>query len=178
MFDHGVLIHALVADAPALHGLAGRIQRQVGIYGTGAVADQHGEVVHLACLAAFHQQAGVHAQFLADQMVVHRAHCKRRRDDGALGPGFAVADDQDARADAHRALGVLAQPVHGLLQPALAVCDVECRVQDHGLKGAVVQALNGLQFLIAQDRAVEPHQVRDLLGLVEQVAARAEQHAQ
>jgi hypothetical protein len=43
---------------------------QVGVHGLGAIARQHGEVVHFARGAGFHHQAGGGAQAFAHQVLV------------------------------------------------------------------------------------------------------------
>ena len=48
-----------------------RLERQVRIDGAGAVADEQGEMMHLARLAAFEDQADLGARPFADQMMVH-----------------------------------------------------------------------------------------------------------
>jgi hypothetical protein len=56
------------------------LHRQVGVHGLGAIAGQHGEVVHLARGAGFHHQAGGGAQALAHQVVVDGRQRQQRRD--------------------------------------------------------------------------------------------------
>jgi hypothetical protein len=57
------------------------------VHGLGAVAGQHGEVVHLARAAGFDHQAGGGAQAFAHQVVVDGRQRQQRRDgDLARGP--------------------------------------------------------------------------------------------
>ena len=67
--------------------------------------------------------------------------------------------------------------MHRLLQPARPVGDIEGRIEHHRLEGAIVQSLDGLKLLVAQNRAVQPHQMRIAFSLIKQIAARANQHA-
>ena len=50
-----------------------RLHGEVGVDRGGAVADEQGDVVHLADVAGLDEQADLGAGLLADQVVVHRA---------------------------------------------------------------------------------------------------------
>ena len=57
-----------------------RLEREVRMDRLGAVAGEHGEVVHLARRAGLDHEAGAGAQAGAHQMVVHGAGGEQRRD--------------------------------------------------------------------------------------------------
>jgi hypothetical protein len=63
---------------------------QVGVDGHRAIADQHGEVMHLARLARFDHQANVRARAFADQVVVQARDRQQHRDGGVLAVDAAV----------------------------------------------------------------------------------------
>ena len=84
-----------------------RLQRQVRMHGLGAVAGEHGEVMHLARAGGLDHQAGGRAQALAHQVVVHGRQRQQRRDRDLLAVHAPVGDDQDvvAAADGVDAFG-------------------------------------------------------------------------
>ena len=59
-------------------------------------------MVHLARLAAFHHQADLVAQALADQVVMHRGGGEQGGDRDALGRDGAIGQDQDVVVGQHR----------------------------------------------------------------------------
>ena len=54
------------------------------MHGLGAVAGEHGEVMHLARRAGLDDQAGGRAQAFAHQVLVHRREREQRRDRDVL----------------------------------------------------------------------------------------------
>ncbi len=67
-------------EAAALVQILERLDGQIGIDGAGAVADQQGEVHHLARLARFHDQRHLGARLFANQVVVHRGQRQQAGD--------------------------------------------------------------------------------------------------
>ena len=59
-----------------------RLDGQVGVDGSGAVADEQRDVVALAGVPRLDDQAGPGPRLLPDQMVVHGAGQQQRRDRG------------------------------------------------------------------------------------------------
>ena len=74
-------------------------------------------MVHLARFAGLDDDAGAHAQALADQVVVHRRGGQQRRDRDAVLADLAVRQDQDGVVGQHRLGGFLADPGDGLFHP-------------------------------------------------------------
>ena len=79
-----------------------RFEGEVGVDGFGAVAGQHGEMVHLAGFAGFDDEAGRGAQALADQVVMHGGRGQQRRNGDAVGGDEAIAEHDDVVFAARR----------------------------------------------------------------------------
>src|SRR3546814_1948890 len=82
-----------------------------------AIAGQYAEVMHLARFARLDDEAGLHPQALADQMMVDRRRRQRGRDCDAFGRGHAVGQYQDVLIRQHRVRRLVADALDGLLQP-------------------------------------------------------------
>ena len=96
-----VLVDRLVGAQVARQALVDRGERfhgQVGVHGFGAVAREHGEVVHFARGAGFHHQAGGGAQTFAHQVLVDGRQREQRGNGDLRGADRTVADDQDVLA--------------------------------------------------------------------------------
>ena len=61
------------------HGAHG-VEREVRVHRRGAVAEQQREVVHLARLGGLDHQARLHADAVADEVLLHRGEREQRRD--------------------------------------------------------------------------------------------------
>ena len=72
-----------------------RLEGDVRVHRAAAVADQQGEVVHLAGLAGLEHQRHARAQALADQVVVEAGHREQRGDRREVLRHPAVAEDED-----------------------------------------------------------------------------------
>ena len=84
------------------------LERDVGVDGAGAVADQRREVMDLARLAGLQDEAGLQARALAHQVVVHGGDGQQRRDRRAAPTDAAVAEDQDVDASGDDVMGLVA----------------------------------------------------------------------
>ena len=87
----GRLLGAQRRGVRGTQGLEG-LEGEVGVHRLRPVAGQDAEVVHLARLAGLDDQAGLHAQALADQLVVHRRRRPARRGWGCAPAGGARSD--------------------------------------------------------------------------------------
>ncbi len=153
----------LVHGGQGLHG-------QPGVHGLGAVAGQHGEVVHLARAAGLHHQAGAGAQALADQVLVHGRQRQQRRDRHAVGARAPVADDEDvvpAADGVHRLRAQAGQArLHALGAPGQRVGDVQHRAAELALRVALDVAQLGhvgrVQHRLAH---LQPHRRVDLVDV-------------
>ncbi len=111
-FDGGldVILEGLLAANVLEQALADQVveglERQVGIDGADAVADQQGEMMHLARFARFEHQAGAGAGAGADQVMVQAGDREQRRDGRVLRVNAAVGQDQDVGAAGDRLVGL------------------------------------------------------------------------
>ena len=110
--------HALAVPPGQLDLVGDGLQGQPGIDRAGAVADQRRQVMHVARLAGFHDQAGVAADAGGDQRLMHGRGRQQSGRQRVAAIHAAVGEDQQARAAANCRDGVGAQPVDGRFQPA------------------------------------------------------------
>ena len=160
-------------DVPADRLGPDGVKGQVGVYGRRAEAEEEGEVVHLAGLGRFHQEAGLHPDAVAHQPLVH---CRERQQDGnghRAGVHPAVTEDEDAAALVE-GLGCLArQPVHGRFErtrPSVGGVEEGQRVRlKHplGLDGRESRHL-----LVGEDGSRQGEAVALLRRLIQGVAVR------
>ena len=133
-----------------------RLEGEIGVHRLGAVARQHAEMVHLARLAGLDDEAGLHAQALADQVVVHRRGGQRRRDRDAVGPGGAVGQDQDVDVGQHRlgrlAAHLLQRRLQARRRPSSAGQVMSMRGGAEGAVEQLVDRADLLQVVVGQDR--------------------------
>ena len=90
-----------VEHAPADQVLD-RLHREVRVDRGGAVADQQGDVVHLAHVAGLDEQADLGAGLLPDQVVVHGRGQQQRRDRRQVAARVAVGQDDEPGAGLDR----------------------------------------------------------------------------
>ena len=104
--------------------MAGGFPGEPGANGTGAVADQAGQVVGAPALGRVNNEGGLQAQSQVEQVVVHRPHRQQGRDraGGGINAGRlatlapAIRQHHDRCAGAHGRLGLPTQPLHGVLK--------------------------------------------------------------
>mmetsp|Transcript_26961 Transcript_26961/g.68276 ORF Transcript_26961/g.68276 Transcript_26961/m.68276 type:complete len:226 (+) Transcript_26961:835-1512(+) len=106
---------------PVEHALVG----EVGVHSRRAVADEAGEVVRRPGLSRLHDNRGAQAQRLVEQVVVHRAHGQKRRDEelararGAAKGGVGlVGENERVRTLLNRSNGLCAQCLDGRRETA------------------------------------------------------------
>ena len=106
-----------------------RLQRQVGVYGLGAVACQQGEVVGLSRRARLHNQTSVATLASFHQMLVDSRQGQQRRHGHAGLAHFAVGHDEDVVAALDRVYRFSAQGgdfgLDAFAAPGSGVGDVE-----------------------------------------------------
>ena len=156
------------------HQLVERLERQVGVDGARPVADQGGEVVHLARLAGLEDDPGPQAGALQRQVVVDRGHRQQRRDGGAFGAQPAVGQDDDVHALGDRLAGFAADALDRLLHARLPLRHRPGDVEGPRFVDVVFDVPQRLELAVQQDRLFEQQLVGVLGGLFEQVALVAE----
>ena len=95
--------------------------RQIGIDGTGAVAQQGGKVVHQPRLAAFQNQCHGRALAGADQVLAHGAHSQQAGDGHVVFVDLPVREDQDVGAVPVGTVHIHEQTLDGFLQIGVLV---------------------------------------------------------
>ncbi len=132
-----------------------RLEGQVRIDGAGAVADEQGEVMHLARLAALEDQADLGARALADQVMMHPGDGEQGRDRRHRPRMAAIAEDDEIVAGSDHLAGVTAQGVHRLFQSLFALVDGEQDRQRDRFEIArtlAVQLPQLVQLVVFEDR--------------------------
>ncbi len=153
-----------------------RLEGHVRADGRGAVAQQQGDVVHLACVAALDEQAHARPGLLADQVVVDGTHRQQRRDRRLLGGDAPVAQDQQGHAVGDRRRGLAAQVLEGVRQALPAVGDPVAGLQDGGAESlgptTPVHVDEAGQLLLGEDRVRQVDLSATVRRGIEQVALR------
>ena len=125
-------------------------------------------MVHLARLTGLDDEAGLHAQSLADQAVVDSGRGERRRYGDPIGGGGAIGDDQDVHVRQDLVRGVGAQPVERTLQPGVALDRGPGGVEGRGAESAVDKFRDRPDLL---EITVGQHRLGDFQALVRARAA-------
>ena len=152
-----VLLHlgGLQRQAVLHADLFQRFEGDIGIDRLGAVAGQGAEMMHLAWLAAFHHQADLVAQALADQVVVHRGGGEQGGDRDAIGRHRAIRQHQDVVVGQHRVGDLAADAFHRALHADRALRGRPGGVDRAGAERAAGQRIDRadlLQIGVGQDR--------------------------
>jgi len=98
-----------------------RLEREVRVDRTGAVAEQQRHVVHLARLASLEHQADLRAGLLADEVVVHGGDEEQRGDGRQVLVRVAVAEDDQLRPARDRVAHLAAHVVERATQALAAL---------------------------------------------------------
>ena len=147
--------------------------RVVRIDATRGVAHQCRKVVRGHGVAALHHDVGKGTHAGADQVVVHAAHGEQRRH-GHLARSGTIAQHHDVHAVADRSLNVLCKLLERSLQCALAGITAVHGTETAGLKAHAVDGADAVKLLLAQQRALQAHQLAGRTGVLEQVAVVAQ----
>ena len=142
------------AGQAVLHGDDG-LERQIRIDRLGAVAGQAREMVHLARLAGFDDEADRGAQAGADQVVMHGGAGEQRGNRNPVRARHAVGQDDDVDALADRGFGARAEFVEHLLEAGRAETGMEGGVERTRLEmrvGNLGDRADLLEIRVGQDR--------------------------
>ena len=142
-----VLFHQALVDQ-----LADHLMGQIGVDRPRAEAQQRGEVVNVAGLAALQNDGNGGALLGAHQMLLQRRHRQQRRDGHMVFIHAAVGQDQDVGAVAVGAVAADEQPVQRTVQRRGLV--IQQRDGLHREAGAL-HVLDLHQIGVAEDRAFQ-----------------------
>ena len=150
----------------------------VGAYGRGAEPEQEGDVVHLAGIAAFDEQADAGTGLFVDQVVVDGSDGEQGRNGRVNGVDAPVAHDQEAHPVGDRRRGLVAQSVESGCKSGPTLGDDIPAVEDHRTEVAgstgLVDVDDAGQLRFGQDRVREVNLPARSGCRVEQVALRAD----
>ena len=167
--DHLVQRHLIELALGVQPGQAA--ERQPGMHGVRAEANQAGDLMHIARVAAAGDDARVEPPAVLDQVVVNSGDREQHRDRRALRTDRFVGQNQRAVAVVDRVVDVVAERVERRFQAGLAVGDGEGRVErGSGETGQAKLADRG-EVVVEQDRRGEMDQLRGLGRLFEQRVA-------
>ena len=124
-------------------------------------------------VATLHHDVGKGTHAGADQVVVHAAHGEQRRH-GHLARSGTVAQHHDVHAIANRSLDVFGKLLERSLQRALTRVAAVHGTEPAGLKAHAVDGADAVELLLAQQRALQVHQLAGRTGVLEQVAVVAQ----
>ena len=160
-----VLLHLIGLERePRAHAdLLQRLKGEIGIDGFGAIARQDAEVMHFARFAGFHHQPGLHAQALADQVVMNGCGGQRRGNRDAVRRGGAVRQNENVVVGQHGIGGVVADAQDGIGQAVSAFGGRPGAVNGGGAEGAVHQLADGADLLHI---GIGQHRLRNFQPLV------------
>ena len=128
-----------------------RLEGDIRVHRAAAVADQQGEVVHLARLAGLEDQRNPRAQALADEVVVEPGHREQRGDRREVLCHAAVAEDEDVDLLLfdHPA-GHDGELLHRLGEALLPAGNAEKDRQHPGLEAGKVGAADLAELLVGE----------------------------
>src|SRR5262249_54185396 len=98
-------VRSLTVAALKVYGF----ESEVGVDGAGAVADQQGEMHHLARLGRLDNERHLGAGFFADQVVVDGGECQQAGDRCVLEIDAAVGEDEQRVTRFDRLRGLAAE---------------------------------------------------------------------
>ena len=153
-----------------------RLEREVRVDRARAVAHQEREVVHLARLSTFHDQAASGARPLADEVVMDGGDGEKRRDGRRIGIVAAVGEDQQVEplGDALRRLP--AQVLQRAAEGGAVALWIEERGQLHRLESVgprpAVERADPAQLVVGEDGRGQSELPAALRPGLEQVSFR------
>ena len=153
VFD-GVLVLDPLQEVLADH-VVHRLERQIGIDGARAVAQQQGKMMHLAGFARLEQQTHPGAGFLANQVMMQARDRQQGGNGRALRTQPAIGKDEDVHSFLD---GLVREPIevlHRPFQAGAAVVHLEEDRQRDRLKVGMFEVAQLGQVLIAQDGGLE-----------------------
>ncbi len=159
-------------DHAAEHETLGGLHREIRVDRARAVADEEGDVVHLAHVTGLDDDADLHARLLTNQVVVHGREHQQRRDRSQVARRVAVAEHQELRPGLDRLVGLLAHLLQSLGEALGAVVDAVETTDDvrRAPSASGLEVLDLGELVVVDHGEVEQDLTRVLRSGVEQVA--------
>src|SRR5262245_35116724 len=127
-----------------------------------------------AGFAGFEDEANLRSLGLADEMVMNRADGEERANRDTLSGNAAVGEDDERVAVFDRLFGFAANAIEPLGQSCLTFHAGVSDVDQLALPTAIIEILQGSQFLVGKNWMRQEEAVSLLLGDVEQVSLGAD----
>ena len=158
-----------------------RFEGHIGIDRLGAISGQDAEMMHFARLAGLHNQPSLHAQALADQVVMHRGRGERGRNGNAIRRHRTIRKDENILVGQHHVGRVHADSLQRAGKPSRAFRGGPCAIDGRGAKRAVDQFLDGTDFFhigVGQDRLQNLEALMRARLMTEQIGPRPDHRHQ
>ena len=164
----GLRVQPLREVALALH-VHDRLEDEVRIHGPGSIADQAGEVMHIARLAGFHDEADFGPRAVAHQVMVDGRDAKEAWNRRPFFVDTAIAQDQKLVAFFNR-LGCLSTEIVDCCpEPLRPLGHPEEHLERLALKMRIGDLADLLEIGIRQNRLFDPDAAAGLRMLIHQI---------
>ena len=166
-----------LANADLFQGFKG----DIGIDRFGTITGQGAEMMHFSRFAGFHDKPRLHAQALADQMVMDGGGGQQRRHRHAVRRSGAIRQNENVVVGQHRIGGVVADAQQGVRQAVSALNGGPGAVNRGSAEGAIHQFRNGADFFhigIGQHRLVHFQALVVARFAAQQIGARPDHRNQ
>ena len=150
------------------------LQREIRADRPRAIADQQGQVGHLARLSAFYDDSHFHALALANEVVMHASGRQQAGDSRVMRIHAPVGEDEDRTASFDSLRRAAAQSVHRAIHRARPFVGRKEERQRRRLDAGPVDRLDLLEVSLREDRAGQPELTSVKGRLLEQIALSAE----
>ena len=161
----------------AQHVIQG-LERQIGIDGARAVAEQDGEMMHFARLTRFDHETDSDATSVAHQMMVHAGGRERSRDRCVLAIDPAIRQDDEGITFVDRGIGRRAHRVQRALQAGRAFTHRVNGGNGFGAKAQRAQVAQLLEIMVVDHRRIQLDLTTTHCGRGEQIAFRTDRRAE
>ena len=166
----------LRGDLHLVDDLADRIVSQIRVHGAGTVADEAGDLMHVARFAGLADDRRFHALADVDEVMMHGADGEEHRHGDVRVIGGAVAKDHEPRAIGHGGFGVGADAVDGFFEAGFAFAERPGAVHGRARKTLFGEAAQRGEFIFEEHRRIGLNEPRVLGRFGEQIPAPAEIH--
>ena len=150
------------------------LEREVGVDGVGAEADQAGDLVDVARVAGAGDDGGVEAPAVADEVVVDGGDGEEHGDGDAVGVDVLVGEDEQGVAVFDGVVDAVAECVEGGFEAGGAVDGGEGAADVGGGEAGHAEAAEGVEVAVDEDGGGEVDDAGGFGGFFEQRGAASE----